>query len=118
MRTNYVPLAASRAVIVTAGLVVSLAGAGVSCSSNDAANANAVGDAGDVVGSGAGDDAARTSDAGRADDAAASPPTFVLPRESLGPADPGVLVNADDPQSVALGAHYAAARIIPPENVI
>jgi uncharacterized protein (TIGR03790 family) len=45
-------------------------------------------------------------------------PQLVVERESLTPADVAVLVNADDPQSVAVGAHYIQARDIPTANLI
>jgi RND family efflux transporter MFP subunit len=50
----------------------------------------------------------------------ATPPAsrLIVPRESLAPADVAVLVNADDPQSVAVGAHYLAARGIPAANLV
>lgn len=40
------------------------------------------------------------------------------PARALGPGELGVVVNGDDPESVALGAYYAKARDIPPANVI
>ena len=87
-----------------------------SCSSNDDVIA-----AGGAVDSGS-DDVSQTADAASngdvTPDAPSSTPTFLLPRESLAPADLGVLVNADDPQSVAVGAHYVQARRIPPQNVV
>jgi uncharacterized protein (TIGR03790 family) len=43
---------------------------------------------------------------------------LVVPRESLTAADIGVLVNSDDPQSVAVGEHYMQARGIPAANLI
>ena len=43
---------------------------------------------------------------------------LVVPRESLVAADIGVLVNSDDPQSVAVGEHYMQARGIPAANLI
>jgi uncharacterized protein (TIGR03790 family) len=57
-------------------------------------------------------------DAGAPGDTTAITPQLVVPRESLGPGDLGVLVNSDDPQSVAVGEHYAQARGIPAANVI
>ena len=45
-------------------------------------------------------------------------PQLVVSRESLAPADVAVLVNSDDPQSVAVGEHYVQARGIPAANVI
>jgi uncharacterized protein (TIGR03790 family) len=57
-------------------------------------------------------------DAAATTDAAAPTPQLVLPREGLAPADIAVLVNTDDPQSVAVGAHYMQARGIPAENLI
>ncbi len=45
-------------------------------------------------------------------------PQLLVPRESLGPADLAVLVNSDDPQSVAVGAYYIQARGIPAANLI
>jgi uncharacterized protein (TIGR03790 family) len=51
-------------------------------------------------------------------DATRPTPQLLLPRESLVPADIAVLVNSDDPQSVAVGEHYAQARGIPAANLI
>lgn len=51
-------------------------------------------------------------------DLAAAPPTVLLPRRALGPAELAVLVNLDDPQSVAVGEHYRAARHIPDGNMV
>ena len=50
----------------------------------------------------------------------AAPPAsqLVLPTESLTAAEVGVLVNSDDPQSVAVGEHYMQARGIPAANLI
>jgi hypothetical protein len=48
----------------------------------------------------------------------AAAPTVLLPKTSITPDELGVLVNDDDPQSVEVGAYYAAARGIPAENVI
>lgn len=55
---------------------------------------------------------------GATGDAMPVAPQLVLPRESLAPADLAVLVNSDDPQSVAVGEHYVQARGIPAANVI
>ncbi len=44
-------------------------------------------------------------------------PTFVE-RQSLRPADVAILVNTDDPQSVAVGDYYRSARGIPEANVV
>ena len=70
-----------------------------------------------VASVGCGSDSHSTPDATTTDSAH---PTaqLVLPRESLGPADIGVLVNSDDPQSVAVGQHYLEARHIPAANLI
>jgi uncharacterized protein (TIGR03790 family) len=57
-------------------------------------------------------------DATAGDDAPGATPQLVLPREGLAPADVAVLVNSDDPQSVAIGAHYRQARGIPAANLI
>ena len=62
-------------------------------------------------------DASDASDAAGVD-AVSVQPQLVLPRESLAPADLAVLVNSDDPQSVAVGAHYLQARGIPAANLI
>lgn len=53
-----------------------------------------------------------------APDAAAPASQLVLPREGLAPADVAVLVNSDDPQSVAVGNYYLQARGIPAANLI
>ncbi|HVV87487.1 MAG TPA: TIGR03790 family protein [Kofleriaceae bacterium] len=67
---------------------------------------------------GCGSDAPSNPDAAAAVDATPRVPRLVVPRESLAPADVAVLVNADDPQSVAVGAHYLTARGIPEANLI
>src|SRR5262245_54226392 len=45
-------------------------------------------------------------------------PEVLLPKAALGPDEVGLLVNLDDPQSVAVAAHYRTARHIPPRNVV
>jgi uncharacterized protein (TIGR03790 family) len=44
-------------------------------------------------------------------------PTVVLPRSSIDASEIGVIVNDQDPQSVAVAAHYQEARGIPAEHV-
>lgn len=44
-------------------------------------------------------------------------PTVLLPKSSLDPSELGVLVNDQDPQSVAVASHYQTARAIPDEQV-
>src|SRR5438105_3872667 len=51
-------------------------------------------------------------------DASTATPQLILAREGLGPEDVAVLVNSDDPQSVAVGAHYMQARHIPAANLV
>ncbi|MCC6524245.1 MAG: TIGR03790 family protein [Polyangiaceae bacterium] len=46
------------------------------------------------------------------------PPSVRLPRESLGASELGVVVNAGDPQSIAVGSYYAAARGIPADHIV
>lgn len=45
-------------------------------------------------------------------------PTVILPRAAIGPEELAVLVNDQDPQSVAVAAYYQQARQIPPANVV
>ncbi len=45
-------------------------------------------------------------------------PVVRLPKTGLEAADLGILVNASDPQSVAVGRYYATARNIPAPNVV
>ncbi|MBC8072665.1 MAG: TIGR03790 family protein [Deltaproteobacteria bacterium] len=45
-------------------------------------------------------------------------PEVILPRLSIGADELGVLVNDDDPQSVAVAEYYVAARQIPAKNVV
>jgi uncharacterized protein (TIGR03790 family) len=99
-------------------LLVTIVVAVAACSSDDDASAT---DAGASQESGIGDDGAGGADASTGDAASDAPPPtpqFLLPRESITNAELGVLVNADDPQSVAVAAHYAQARAIPAANVI
>jgi len=70
-----------------------------------------------IVSFGCGSSDSNTPDAMR-DGAAPVVSQLVVPRESLTPADIGVLVNSDDPQSVAVGEHYMQARGIPAANLI
>ncbi len=89
-----------------------------SCSSSDGPAAEDTRDAG---GPGASADGGRSEAAagdGAAGDGQGAAPTFLLPRESIAAAELGVLVNADDPQSVAVGAHYMKARGLPAQNLI
>jgi uncharacterized protein (TIGR03790 family) len=51
-------------------------------------------------------------------DAPIGPPTVLLPRTSLEPSDLAILVNDDDPQSVAVADYYQKARGVPLANVI
>ncbi len=44
--------------------------------------------------------------------------TVYLPRRSINPSELGVIVNTQDPQSVAVANYYMAARAIPAENRI
>lgn len=45
-------------------------------------------------------------------------PTVLLPRASIQPEELAVLANDQDPQSMAVAAHYLAARQIPPANLL
>jgi len=45
-------------------------------------------------------------------------PDVVLPRQGLQADELGVLVNLEDPQSVAIAEYYVEARAIPAENVV
>lgn len=45
-------------------------------------------------------------------------PVVTLPRQGITAAELGVLVNLDDPQSVAVADYYVSARQIPAENVV
>jgi uncharacterized protein (TIGR03790 family) len=71
------------------------------------------GDAGDALDHEAGDGAAEAMP-----DGPAPPPTVLLPRAGIDAAELVVLINDDDPQSVAVAAHYQAARGIPAANMI
>ena len=46
------------------------------------------------------------------------PPTVFLPKQSLAPEELAVVVNTQDPQSVAVAAYYVEHRQIPAENVV
>jgi uncharacterized protein (TIGR03790 family) len=48
----------------------------------------------------------------------APPPTVILPKTGLDAAEIGVLVNADDPQSVAIADAFTKARGIPAAHVV
>jgi uncharacterized protein (TIGR03790 family) len=90
----------------------------VSCSSNQQRAAEDTSDAGGPgTSADAGQSEAAASD-GAVDDGQRPAPTFLLPRESIAASELGVLVNADDPQSVAVGAHYVKARGLPAQNLI
>jgi uncharacterized protein (TIGR03790 family) len=45
-------------------------------------------------------------------------PTVIFPKTAIEPAEVAILVNDQDPQSVAVGAYYQSARSIPASNVI
>ena len=47
-----------------------------------------------------------------------APPTVLLPKQSLGPAQLGVIINDLDPSSRRIGAYYAQRRGIPAANLI
>jgi uncharacterized protein (TIGR03790 family) len=49
---------------------------------------------------------------------ASGAPAVFLPRTSISAREVGVVVNDMDPQSVAVAAHYVAARAIPAANVV
>ncbi|MBI5532464.1 MAG: TIGR03790 family protein [Deltaproteobacteria bacterium] len=61
-----------------------------------------------------GGDAATEAEA----DAPAGPPTVLFPRTSIEASELAILVNDDDPQSVAVADYYQKARGVPPANVI
>ncbi|CAN5242181.1 hypothetical protein BH09MYX1_BH09MYX1_43390 [soil metagenome] len=48
----------------------------------------------------------------------AGPPQVMFPRTGISASELGVLVNDDDPLSVAISTYYVAARNIPPANVV
>lgn len=73
--------------------------------------------AGTVADGSVGRDGGRT-DAATDAIAPGSPPTVILPKTGLDASELGVVVNVNDPQSVALAAYYVQARNIPPENVV
>ncbi|WAS94465.1 TIGR03790 family protein [Nannocystis punicea] len=45
-------------------------------------------------------------------------PTVILPRASIQPEELAVLANDQDPQSMAVAAHYMAARGLPADNLV
>lgn len=47
-----------------------------------------------------------------------NPPRVILPKQGLEAADLGVIVNDNDPQSVAVAYYYQQKRNIPPQNII
>ena len=69
-------------------------------------------------------DGGAPGDAGEGEEDAGEPdlgppePTVILPRTGIEARELGVLINDDDPLSVALGAYYVTARAIPEENVV
>ena len=69
-------------------------------------------------------DGGTPDDAGEGEEDAGEPdlgppePTVILPRTGIEARELGVLINDDDPLSVALGAYYVTARAIPEENVV
>ena len=56
--------------------------------------------------------------AGGAGGATPTTPVFLPEKTSLGADDVAILINTDDPQSVAVGEHYRVARGIPSAHVI
>ncbi len=101
--------------MIRRGLFIVLGAAGALSCGDDAAS---------TTGGGSGSTAQTTSTgtggAGGAGGAGGDPgaPTVRLPKTSITPAELGLLVNDQDPQSVELGAYYAAQRGIPAENVV
>ncbi len=45
-------------------------------------------------------------------------PTVIFPKTAIEPAEIAILINDQDPQSVAVGAYYQTARSIPASNVV
>ena len=66
----------------------------------------------------AGPDGSARPDASAPLDAGPPDPVVLLPRTGIDPSELGVLINDDDPLSVALGAYYVEARGIPEANVV
>jgi uncharacterized protein (TIGR03790 family) len=79
----------------------------------DAGSGGAAGAGG--AGGSAGNDAAAGSGGGAG---APVQPKVLLPKTALEPAELGLLVNDDDPASVAIADYYATARGIPTANIV
>jgi uncharacterized protein (TIGR03790 family) len=103
---------------VFSGVLLAAIASGAACSSSGDPPITADStDGGPATDSAPGVDA-KTDAAGPDGATPTSTPTFLAPRESLTAAEVGVLVNADDPQSVAVGDHYVKARGVPAANLI
>ena len=89
------------------------------CGSDDAGPGSAS-DAGTDTSTDAAVDSATDGGSEAAADSApeAQAPKLILPKSALTADELGVLVNASDPQSKEVAAHYVAARKIPSENVV
>jgi uncharacterized protein (TIGR03790 family) len=92
--------------------------AGDAVASTDAAADGEKAEAGAEAASDAAPDSPVPSDASDEPDAAPLAPTVSFPRTSIEPAELALLVNDDDPQSVAVAEHYRVVRGIPASNVI
>ncbi len=89
-----------------------LAGAcGGSGSAGESGNASGSDSASGVGGAGG------RANAGGGGSGGTSKPTVILPKSGLGADEIGVLVNTQDPQSVAVAKHYREARAVPAEHV-
>ncbi len=101
-------------------LVGFLLALGAGCSGSEDSGTKATGDAGSsdaTLSDGAAD--AATPDGSDSDAAADSgAPKVLLPRSSILATELAVLVNKDDPQSVAVADAYVKARNIPTANVV
>ncbi|MBW2454087.1 MAG: TIGR03790 family protein [Deltaproteobacteria bacterium] len=99
-------------VLELALLCVALGPAG--CGSDDETGGGGTGGSGGTTTSGT----AGGGGSGGSGGAAVFEPTVLFPKTALEPAELAILVNDQDPQSVAVGSYYQAARSIPASNVI
>lgn len=105
----------------TLGLLLAVLGAAlpVACSSSEGGQAKQP-DAGspDAALDAAGEDSALDAAPDVEAEAEAATPKVIFPKSALEASELGVLVNANDPQSKEVAAHYVSARKIPNANVV
>jgi uncharacterized protein (TIGR03790 family) len=116
-----------RSIATFAATLVLIAAAAAACSGSDetkggagtmAASGAATGSGGSQGSGGGATTTTGAGGAGGAGGGATSAPTVLFPKAGLEPADVAVLVNDEDPQSVAVAAYYQQKRGIPDANMV